>query len=105
MLSRSEQTRLDGIEIDLRRTSPALDRALDHGVFRGLPDQRRRSYTLQAWPVAALAGLGCGLIALGLGLPNVIPLILGFYVLPFSFLGLWLPLFRTPRHGRGCSRR
>ena len=103
MLSRSEKARLDAINVELSRSSPALDRAFAHGVFRGLPDQRRRSYSLQAWPVAALASIGCALVALGLRLPNVVPLIIGCYAVPFSFLGLWLPPVRAPR--RGPNRR
>lgn len=105
LLTRCERERLAEIEADLRRDCPALDHALRHGAFRGLPDQRRRSYSLQAWPVAALASLGAALVVLGLALPNTLALVTGFYLTPLSFLGLWIPVRRAhPARPCPCVR-
>lgn len=105
MLTDGERERLAEIEADLRRDCPVLDHALRHGVFRGLPDQRRRSYSLQAWPVAALAGLGVALVALGLAVPNTVALVTGFYLTPLSLLGLWIPVWRAdPDRPCPCAR-
>lgn len=102
VLTGGERERLAEIEADLRRDCPALDRALRHGAFRGLPDQRRRSYSRQAWPVAALATVGGVLVVLGLALPSTLALVAGFYLVPCSFLGLWIPLRRGAQPDRPC---
>ena len=102
MLTGWERERLAEIEADLRRDCPALDHALRTGAFRGLPDQRRRSYSWQAWPVAGLAAVGGALVVLGLALPRTLALVAGFYLTPCSFLGLWVPLRRGPRPDRPC---
>ena len=99
MLSDRDRRVLQDLEQHLRTEAPVLDLWLRTGTRRGLSDQRRASYTVQVWPVVALVALGCVLIVWGLHLPSAMPLVGGFYLVTFSFLGLWLPL-RPPRQVR-----
>lgn len=107
-LSPGEVACLDAIEQQLRSESPALDHALAHGRFRGLPDLPRRWGSRSTWPVAALVAFGCLLVALGTSRSSVLPLVSGSYLVALSFLGLWLPLCHRARGGaagRVCSPR
>lgn len=71
-----------------------------------LPTGVPRSYSWQAWPVAALATVGGVLVVLGLALPSTFALVAGFYLTPCSFLGLWIPLRRGAHLDRAspCGR-
>jgi len=99
VLSDRDRRILQDVEQQLRAEAPALDLWLRTGARCGMPDQPRASYTVQAWPVLLLVAMGCALIAWGLQLPRALPLVGGFYLVTFSFLGLWLPL-RSPRRPR-----
>lgn len=106
-LSPWERACLGGIEQQLREQAPALDRALAVGLWRSpLATPPRTWRNRSAWPVAALAVLGCLLVAVGCDRNAFLPLVVGTYLLSLSFLGLWVPLLsrRTPcpRAARAC---
>ena len=92
VLSERDRRALHDLEQHLRAEAPVLDLWLRTGACRGLPDRPRASYTVQAWPVVVLVAVGCALIAWGFQLPSVLPLVGGFSLVTFSFLGRWLPL-------------
>jgi len=66
VLSDRDRRALQDLEEHLRAEAPVLDLWLRTGARRGMPDQPRASYTLQAWLVLVLVAVGCALIAWGL---------------------------------------
>jgi len=69
VLSDRDRRALQDLEQHLRAEAPVLDLWLRTGAHRGMPDQPRASYAVQAWPVVVLVAVGCALIAWGSSSP------------------------------------
>ncbi len=97
VLSDRDRRALQDLEQHPCAEAPVLDLWLRTGARRGLPDQPRASYTVQAWPVLVVVAAGCALSPGGAS-SQAHYLLWGAYLVAFSFLGLWLPL--RSRRGR-----